>query len=82
MCMSREQLTGTILIALYVDDTLLGGDNLEMIEAIKKWLSYVFGIKDMSKVRYVLGMKMVRNCSKNLLGLCQEAYIKKLLECF
>jgi len=36
----------------------------------------------MGKVRYVLGLKIVRNHPKRLMGMCQEVYFKSLLECF
>jgi len=36
----------------------------------------------MGEVRYVLGVEIIRNFSKKLLGMCQEAYIKKVLEQF
>jgi len=32
------------------------------------------------EARYVLGVKIVRNPPKKLLGICQEAYIKRVLE--
>ena len=71
-----------MFLTLYVDDTLLAGNNLEMINATKQWLSSVFEIKDMGEARYVLGVEIVRNRPKKILGMCQEAYIKWVLERF
>ena len=71
-----------MFLALYVDDILLVGNNLEMIEATKKWLSSVFEMNDMGEARYVLGVEIIRNRPKKLLGISQEAYIKKVLERF
>jgi len=39
-------------------------------------------IKDMGEVRFVLGVEMTKNHSKNLIGLSQESYINKILEHF
>ena len=39
-------------------------------------------MKDISEARYVLGVKIVTNSPKKLLGMCQEAYIKRVLEHF
>ena len=39
-------------------------------------------MKDMGEARYVLGVKIVKNSPKKLLGMCQEAYIKRVLERF
>ena len=39
-------------------------------------------MKHMGEARYVLGVKIVRNLPKKLLGMCQAAYIKRVLERF
>ena len=39
-------------------------------------------MKDMGESNYVLGVKIVRDHAKRLLGLSQETYIKKMLECY
>jgi len=53
-----------------------------MINTTKLWLCSVFETKDMSEARYVQGEKIVRNHPKKLLGMYQEAYIKRVLERF
>ena len=53
-----------------------------MNNATKRWLSSVFEMKDMGEARYVLGVEIVWNRPKKLLGMCQEAYIKRALERF
>ena len=58
------------------------GNNLEMIKATKKWLSSTSGIKDTGEARCVLGVEIIINHPQKLLGMCQEAYIKKVLEQF
>jgi len=39
-----------MFLIVYIDDILLSGSNLKMIEATKRWLSYVLRIKDMGEV--------------------------------
>ena len=39
-----------MLMTQCIDDILLAGNNLEMIEATKKWLSSMFEINDMEEV--------------------------------
>jgi len=51
-----------------------------MIDATNQWLSFVFEMKDMGEVKYVLVVKIVKNQPKKLRSLCQEAYIKRLLK--
>jgi hypothetical protein len=71
-----------IVLSLYVDDILLAGNDKDMIVATKGWLSSNFEMKDMGEADYILGVKIFRDRSKKLLGLLQQTYIKKILECF
>jgi len=61
---------GIMFLTLYVDDILLAGNDLELINATKRWLSSVFEMKDMSEARYVLGVEIIRDFPRKLLGLC------------
>ena len=58
-----------IILSLYVDDILLVGNDMEMIITTKGWLSSNFEMKDMGEVDYILGVKILRDCSKKLLSL-------------
>ena len=49
-------------------------------DVTKKCLSSNFEMKDMGEASYVLGVKILRDHSKCLLGLSQEMYIKKMLQ--
>ena len=46
----------------------------------KKWISSNLEMKDMGEANYVLGVKILKDRSKRLLGLSQETYIKKMLK--
>ena len=71
-----------IILSLYVDDILLACNDMEMIIATKGWLSSNFKMKDMGEADYILGVKILRDRSKKLLGLSQQTYIEKVLERF
>ena len=71
-----------MILSLYVDDILLVGNNLEMINAIKEWLSFVFEMKDLGEASYILGVKISRDHLMRLLSLSQETYLHKILERF
>jgi len=58
-----------MFLTLYVDDILLGRNNLEVIEGTRKCLSSIFEMKDIGDARYVLGMKIIKNCPKNLFAI-------------
>ena len=60
-----------IILSLYVGDILLAGNDMEMIVAMKEWLSSNFEMKDMGEADYILGVKILRDRSNKLLGLSQ-----------
>ena len=52
-----------------MEDILLVGNDMEMIVTTKRWLSFIFEMKDMGKANYVPGVNISRDRSKKLLGL-------------
>ena len=73
----KRSNNGFVILSLYVDNILLVGNNEEMIDNAKRWLSSNFEMKDMGEANYVLGVKIVRDRAKRLLGLSQKTYIKR-----
>ncbi|GJT16424.1 retrotransposon protein, putative, ty1-copia subclass [Tanacetum coccineum] len=71
----------TFLI-LYVDDILIMGNHIPMLQDVKSYLGKCFAIKDLGEAAYVLGIKIYRDRSRWLIGLCQSAYIEKILKRF
>ena len=69
-----------IILSLYVDYILIAGNIKEMIDTTKKWLSSNFEMKDTGEANFVLGVKIIKDRAKRLLGLTQDTYIKKMLE--
>ncbi|GJU70748.1 retrotransposon protein, putative, ty1-copia subclass [Tanacetum coccineum] len=69
----------TFLI-LYVDDILIMGNNIPMLQDVKSYLGKCFAMKDLGEAEYNLGIKIYRDRSKRLIGLCQSAYIEKILK--
>ena len=61
---------------------LIAGSDIKCMIEVKSWLSSQFDIIDMGEAEYILGVKIVRDRSKRLLGLSQEAYITKMLQHF
>ena len=69
-----------VLLSLYLDNTIIVGNNLKFVQTIKMWLSSTFEMKDMREASYILGVKIHRDRSNILVALSQEHYIKKILE--
>ncbi|GJS00686.1 retrotransposon protein, putative, ty1-copia subclass [Tanacetum coccineum] len=67
---------------LYVDDILLMGNSIAMLQEIKSWLCKCYSIKDLGEAAYILRIKIIRNRSKRLIALSQSAYLEKILKKF
>ncbi|WVZ90254.1 hypothetical protein U9M48_036570 [Paspalum notatum var. saurae] len=74
-----EKVSGSALffLVLYVDDILLIGNDIPMLEAVKDSLRKSFSMKDLGEAAYILGIKIYRDRSKRLIGLSQSTYIDK-----
>ncbi|GJT73365.1 retrotransposon protein, putative, ty1-copia subclass [Tanacetum coccineum] len=71
----------TFLI-LYVDDILIMGNNIPMLQDVKFYLGRCFSIKDLRESANILGIKIYRDRSRRLIGLCQSAYNEKILKSY
>ncbi|GJS64190.1 retrotransposon protein, putative, ty1-copia subclass [Tanacetum coccineum] len=71
----------TFLI-LYVDDILIMGNSIPMLQDVKSYLGRCFAMKDLGEAAYILGIKIYKDRSRRLIGLCQSAYIEKILKRF
>ena len=60
---------GILILSLYMDDIFIDECNMGLINAIKEWLSSIFEMKDMGKVNFVLGVKILKDRSKKFLDL-------------
>jgi hypothetical protein len=68
-----------VFLVLHVDDILLIGNNIPMMEGVKSSLRKSFSMKDLGEAAYILGIKIYRDKSNMLIGLSQDAYINKIL---
>ena len=71
-----------VFLMLYVDDILLIGNDVSILQSVKIWLSKNFSMKDLGKATYTLGIKIYRDRFKRLLSLSQSTYIDKMLKRF
>nr|GEV16535.1 retrotransposon protein, putative, Ty1-copia subclass [Tanacetum cinerariifolium] len=54
--------------------------SIPMLQSVKTYLGKCFAMKDLGEAAYILGIKIYRDKSKRLIGLCQSAYIEKILK--
>ncbi|GKC90774.1 retrotransposon protein, putative, ty1-copia subclass [Tanacetum coccineum] len=55
----------TFLI-LYVDDILIMGNNIPMLQDVKSYLGKCFAMKDLGEAAYILGIKIYRDRSRRI----------------
>nr|GEY62953.1 hypothetical protein [Tanacetum cinerariifolium] len=56
------------------------GNNIPTLQSVKSYLGRCFAMKDLGEAAYILGIKIYIDRSRRLIGLCQSAYIEKILK--
>ena len=64
-----------VFLVLYVDDILLIGNDIPVLQNVKSWLGSCFSMKDLGEAAYILGIKIYRDKSKRMISLSQSTYI-------
>ncbi|OWZ15334.1 LOW QUALITY PROTEIN: Retrovirus-related pol Polyprotein [Phytophthora megakarya] len=70
------------IIALYVDDLLIGSATAEEADNIKMELTSHFSIKDLGDARYVLAIQVQYYREKGTLHICQSQFIERMIAKF
>jgi hypothetical protein len=65
-----------------VDDILIIGNNIGMLNDVKSYLHKCFSMKDLGEAGYILGIKIYRDRQRRLIGLIQSTYLDKVLKRF
>ena len=69
-------------LILYVDDILLIGNDVDLLNSVKEYLNNSFSMKDLGEAAYILGIKIYRDRSRRLISLSQSTYLDKVLKRF
>src|SRR3954468_23395170 len=69
-------------LILYVDDILLIGNDIDLLNSVKSYLNSKFSMKDLGEASYILGIKIYRDRSRHLIGLLRSTYLDKILKKF
>ena len=77
-----KKLSGsmTVFLVLYVDDNLIIGNDIGLMQSVKAYLCKNFSTKDIGEASYIRGIKLYQDRERKLIGLSQSAYIDKILE--
>ena len=66
-----------VIISLYVDDMLVFGSNMHVINETKNMLKSHFDMKDLGEANFILGMKITKTC--DVIFLDKSHYVEKIL---
>jgi hypothetical protein len=69
-----------VILCLYVDDILIFGTSLDVINEVKTFLCQSFNMKDMGDVDVILNIKLIKG--ENGITLTQSHYVEKVLSHF
>src|SRR4051812_42460574 len=78
----KRSKAGFLILTLYANDILMASNDKKLVSETKVRLSSQFDMKDMGEAAYVLSVKILRDRSREILGLSQETYVRKVLERF
>ena len=78
----RRQGNVIMIMALYVDDLLLAGSDLEAILWMKNELNKRFDMKDLGEAKTCIGLEIDRIRSENILTVTQSKYAQAVLTRF
>nr|CCA18091.1 putative polyprotein [Albugo laibachii Nc14] len=80
ICSSTREFVA--YIALYVEDMLIGAKTLKEIKAISDKLSRKFKLKDLQKVKSMLGIQVHYDREQRSMKICQTSSMNKTVEKF
>jgi len=73
---------GRCFVLVYVDDLIVAGEKLAGVEAVKRFVSAKFEVRDMGEVKDFIGMKVMRNRAVKTLTLSNPGHTATLLGAF
>ena len=71
---------GGIILCLYVEDILIFGTNIDVINEVKSFLLKSFDMKDLGEADVILNIKLIK--VENGITLSQSHYVEKILSRF
>ena len=69
-----------VVLCLYVDDNVIFGSDMHIMNGTKKFLKDSFDMKDLGRVEVIFGIQTTRDGDS--IGLTQSHYMEKLLKKF
>ena len=74
--------TNELIIAIYVDDLLIVGKELNDVNHMKRLLTSIFEMSDLGEIDVCLGIQVTQDRKKRTLTITQSDYVKSVLKRF
>jgi hypothetical protein len=68
-----------VILCLYIDDILIFGTSLDVINEVKTFLCQSFDMKYMGDADVILNIKLIKG--ENVITLTQSHHVEKVLSC-
>ncbi|CAN0028815.1 unnamed protein product, partial [Sphacelaria rigidula] len=79
---TKGQQEHYVMITLFVDDILVTGPSIEILQSVQDSLKTKISISELGPVSLILGMEVIRNSERGFLRLSQHKYVLNLLQKF
>ena len=80
-CLYKNNMNNhLVLVAIYVDDLLIGCADKTQVEAVKKLLSNKFPVTDNGPLHHYLGIEIEREGETGAITICHSQYILEILK--
>lgn len=81
-CLYVSDAHSEMIVAVYVDDLMVAGKNIDQIQETKTKLSKEFRMKDLGRIHQFLGIRVIQDLAEENIWIGQANYILKLLTKF
>ncbi len=75
----RKSKEETILVSIYVDDSLIASNSTDTLETVNKKLGNEYNVKDLGEVKTIIGWQMTRDPFTQTLKIDQSSFIRDLV---
>ena len=73
---------GYTIVAAATDDLSIIADSVESVQLIKSQLNEHFELVDLGKIKWLLGVHIIRDLKKHTISLGQQSYIDEIIKRF
>jgi hypothetical protein len=71
-----------LIMGVHVNDCMITGSSVDLIAKYKHKLHDKYALTDLGPIHWLLGIKIIHNCSAWTISLSQSSYIDSILVCF